>query len=75
MKLPGKLLLLLLVFSFYLHGQDLTTEINKKWNLVKSLLQQRSDIITNLTKALSKTNVDRRIRAGNIRVNVSFIAQ
>jgi len=60
MKFSIRLLFLFFIFSFNLYGQDSTSQIKDKWKIVKSLIQRRSNIITNLTTTLSKSNVDKR---------------
>ena len=53
------LFLLLFVFQVKTYGQDSTSQIKDKWGIVKTLLQKRCDIISNLTKTLSKSKVSK----------------
>lgn len=50
---------ILTVLCLYSFGQDTTSEINKKWIILKSQFQKRSEIITVLTKTLSKFQADK----------------
>ena len=60
MKQTIQLLLLLILFSFHLQGQDSISQIKSKWDQVKSLLQKRSNILIDLTKTLSTVKVDKK---------------
>lgn len=53
--------ILLCFFSFQaIYGQDTTAQINTAWSNLKTQLQRRTDIVSNLTSILSKsTKVDK----------------
>ncbi len=53
--------ILLFFFSFQtIYGQDTTAHINTAWTNLKTQLQRRTDIVSNLTSILSKsTKVDK----------------
>ena len=53
--------ILLYLFSYQtIYGQDTTAQINKAWTNLKTQLQKRAGIISNLTSILSKsTKVDK----------------
>ena len=72
MKFTLHLLFLFFIFSFHSYGQDSTTHLKVKWGQVTSLLQKRSNIITNLTKTLSKFKVDKKQNNNLKRLAIDF---
>jgi LemA protein len=60
MKLTTTIFFIILLSFQISYGQDTTALINKEWTNLKTQLQRRTDIISNLTSILSKsTKVDK----------------